>query len=184
MIVKLSILLQYISIFMPHRQGQAYIATHVLIWTNIVYYTVSIFLYFFEVCTRTNGKEDKDANVLECTPREKLWNARIPGHCISTHQLGVASGTVNVVSDFSIFILPLPIIRRLQMSTKKRVRVYGCFCLGLVACISSVVRVGYSIAVMHTPNSSPDYLIVIDITGLWRYEKTLLPNVSMASYTT
>ncbi len=116
---------------------------------------------------------------IKCTPREKLWNPRIPGHCISTHQLGVASGTVNVISDFSIFILPLPIIRRLQMSTEKKVRVYGCFCFGLVACISSIVRVAYSIKLLHIPNSSPDYLITIDVTGLWRYEKTSLLNLSM-----
>ena len=105
----------------------------------------------------------------KCTPREKLWNPSIAGHCISRHQLGVASGGLNILSDFSMFILPLPMIERLQMSSEKKFKVYGCFSMGLVACLASVARLVYSIKLLHIPNRSPEYLTTIFITGLWRY---------------
>ncbi len=125
-----------------------------------------------------------DAKFLSATPERS---------CGIQEPLGIALALMSLASPWeqsmsyqtSLYSsFHYPIIRRLQMSTRKRVRVYGCFCLGLVACIGSVVRVGYSIAILHIPSSSPDYMIVIDITGLWRYEKTPFPNGYMASYTT
>ena len=83
--------------------------------------------------------------------------------------MGAASGVLNIISDFTMFILPLPTIHRLQMSTAKKLRVYGCFSLGLLACVTSVVRLVYSIKLLHVPSHNPEYLLIIDITGLWRY---------------
>lgn len=97
----------------------------------------------------------------------------MPGHCIGSHQLGVASGTLNVVSDFLILTLPLPIIWRLQMSTRKKVGVIAIFALGGLACIASVFRLVYSIQLLSVPSGTLAYLINIDITGVWRYDNSL-----------
>ena len=66
-----------------------------------------------------------------------------------------------------MFILPLPIIRHLQMAAEKRLRVYGCFSLGFVACICSVVRLVYSVKLLHMLKGSPDYHLTVDSLGLW-----------------
>ena len=67
-IIKLSILLQYISIFMPHRQGLAYIVTHVLIWINVIYFTIHAFTYIFGVSIELKGKGIEDADLRKVHP--------------------------------------------------------------------------------------------------------------------
>ena len=47
--VKISILLQYITLFVTHRSTAFYYAVHCLMWTNIVYYTIILLLDIIEV---------------------------------------------------------------------------------------------------------------------------------------
>ena len=48
-LVKVSILLQYITLFVVHRGTFFHYFVHVLIWTNIFYYTLTTLLFIFEV---------------------------------------------------------------------------------------------------------------------------------------
>ena len=47
--VKLSILLQYITIFVTHRGTAFYYAVHCLIWINVIYYTILLLLDLIQV---------------------------------------------------------------------------------------------------------------------------------------
>lgn len=47
--VKISILLQYITLFVAHRGTNFHYFVQGLIWTNIFYYTIITLLYLFEV---------------------------------------------------------------------------------------------------------------------------------------
>lgn len=58
-----------------------------------------------------------------CTPRVKYWKPDTPGHCINYTKAGLAYGSMNVVSDLLIFVLPLPIVWRLKLSRKEKVGV-------------------------------------------------------------
>ena len=51
--VKLSILLQYITIFVTHRGTAFHYAVHCLMWTNIIYYTILLLLHIIELCVST-----------------------------------------------------------------------------------------------------------------------------------
>lgn len=95
----------------------------------------------------------------------------MPGHCSSRHNGGIASGVMNVISDFSILILPLPIIWRLQMSWAKKSRVFAVFGMGLFACIASVLRLVYQLELTHVSFNTPTYQLNIDRIGLWAYAK-------------
>ncbi|KAF6241446.1 hypothetical protein HO173_000156 [Letharia columbiana] len=150
--VKISILLQYITLFVAHRGTNFHYFVQGLIWTNILYYTIITLLYLFE-----------------CTPRQKLWDPTTPGHCFGRDQLGVASGIINVISDFSILILPLPIIWRLQISWYKKSRVIAVFGFGLFACFASVLRLVYSSELIHVPSINPAYQLDVDRIGLWAF---------------
>ena len=50
-LVKISVLLQYIRIFVPHRQGWFYIGATCLIGINVLYYTTTMLLVIFQVST-------------------------------------------------------------------------------------------------------------------------------------
>ena len=110
------------------------------------------------------------ANILECSPRRKLWDPTIHGHCISSNGFGVSSGALNVISDFSILLLPLPLIWRLQMPINKKISVTVVFGFGLFGCIISVLRLIYSVDLLHEISGTPTFQVTEDKIGLLRYE--------------
>ena len=117
-IAKLSILLQYLQILVPSRNGNpaAFYTIHLLIGANFIYYSICTFIQIFE-----------------CTPREFIWNPFVKGgHCLSTNPNGLTSCAINIVSDFSILLLPLGIIWKLQMPIKRKIGISAVFALGLL----------------------------------------------------
>ena len=173
MIVKVSILLQYITLFVIHRRTAFHYAVLGLIWANILYYIIATVVFLTEVSNHlstslvTFVKRQNDADDRKCTPIQKLWKPDMQGHCSSRHKGGVASGVMNVVSDFTILILPLPIIWRLQMPWGKKSRVIAVFGVGLFACIASILRLVYNLELTRVTFNTPTYQLDIDRIGLW-----------------
>ena len=151
--MKVSILLQYITIFVVHRGGSFHILVHTVLWTNVAFYTIIAFLVTFE-----------------CTPRARAWDESIPGRCFSIHQLGVSSGVINLISDFTILVLPIRRIWRLQMPWSKKLRIVAVFAVGSLACIAAVFRLVYSIQLIdYSASASPEEQLVTDKKGLWAF---------------
>ena len=115
-ICKLSILFQFLRIFVPTRRGNEsmFWVTTALIVTNILFYIIEFFL-----------------DIFQCSPRNRGWNREIPGKCIGEYNIIYTAG-FNVISDTIILILPLSRIWRLQMSTRKKIGVSLIFSTGLV----------------------------------------------------
>ena len=67
-----------------------------------------------------------------CTPIDKYWDPTIPGHCIAGTKAGIAYGSLNFVSDVLIFVLPLPLIARLQLSRENKLGVILVFMGGIM----------------------------------------------------
>lgn len=55
-----------------------------------------------------------------CTPISKYWRHNEPGHCIVLVQADYAYGSMNVVSDVLMFVLPLPMVWQLNLSRKEK----------------------------------------------------------------
>lgn len=75
-----------------------------------------------------------------CVPRSKLWMPTEPGHCINNEEVFVAGGTINIVSDFTILLLPIVEVWRLHMSTQRKIGVSAVFATGLlyVCCANEI----------------------------------------------
>ena len=115
---KISILLLYLRIFpRPHRSR---ILIHVLLWFNVVKYTVGVPLEIFQ-----------------CTPREKMWLPWIEGTCIDQVGLQLSSAAFNSFSDVLIFIFPLATVRNLNIQRKKKIGVMIIFGMGFLYVIAS-----------------------------------------------
>ncbi|KAL8741286.1 MAG: hypothetical protein Q9190_006097 [Brigantiaea leucoxantha] len=121
-VVKLSILLQFMRIFVPHRTGWMYYLIHLNVWLNLVCY-LGIFL----------------ATILQCIPRDKIWNPTISGHCSNHHAVLIVGGVINVISDFCILFIPIRSVWQLQMSQKRKIGISAIFGVGLLACLSAVI---------------------------------------------
>ncbi|KAL8689055.1 MAG: hypothetical protein Q9224_004733, partial [Gallowayella concinna] len=114
-LIKLSILLQYLRIFVPNRKNNRlmFYAIHILIWCNLIFY-LSKFIGLLAICV----------------PRRKLWQPWTDGHCGDPNTWFIASGLFNVISDFAILVLPLRCIWKLQIPTKKKIMIALVFATG------------------------------------------------------
>lgn len=67
-----------------------------------------------------------------CTPRrgESYLSTKFASRCKSPTQLGLAQGAFGLISDLYIYILPLPVLWRLQMAFRKKLGVMAIFLTG------------------------------------------------------
>ena len=133
-VTKLSILLQYLHIFAPIRKSRTYWAVYALIWINILYYTA------FMV-----------AILLLCQPFQKIWNPLGPGHCLSLIAINISTSSINIVSDFSILILPIYKILHLQLPRHRKAGIIAVFALGFLSANPSPPPTTLAYSLTHLP---------------------------------
>lgn len=123
---KFAILLLYLRIFNISRTFKY------LTWGTMFF----VFGYLFcNFLTLTFG----------CTPTGKYWNPAFTGHCINEIQADYAYGSMNFISDLIMFILPLPMIWRLQLSRRQKVGVSVILMAGSVNWIVAIVRFAWAV---------------------------------------
>ncbi|KAL8941753.1 MAG: hypothetical protein Q9211_001682 [Gyalolechia sp. 1 TL-2023] len=75
------------------------------------------------------------------TPVNSFWDVGGPRHCIDIDRLFIVSGSLNVVLDFIIFALPLPLLWRLSISFNQKLVLTAIFTVAGFVVIVSIVRV-------------------------------------------
>ena len=69
---------------------------------------------------------------LGCTPFARNWNKAIPGSCVNLVAFFRWNGISNLLIDFLILLLPLPMVWRLNVGTRQKLELSGIFLLGLL----------------------------------------------------
>lgn len=69
---------------------------------------------------------------LICNPVEAFWDTSIEGKCLDELQVWYVMAAVNLVTDFVVFSLPLPVIKNLQLPKRQKILLMGVFCLGFL----------------------------------------------------
>ena len=67
-----------------------------------------------------------------CSPIAKYWKPDIPGHCIETIKADYGYGSLNFITDLIMFVLPLPMVWKLQLSLKQKIGISLVFMAGSV----------------------------------------------------
>ena len=75
---------------------------------------------------------------LGCRPLQKFWNPRIPGYCFDDYAANAAFAAMYVFADFYIALLPLPIIWRSTLRTKKKARLTIILGIGIM-CVQFIL---------------------------------------------
>ncbi|KAI7776709.1 hypothetical protein LA080_004643 [Diaporthe eres] len=119
-VVKMSILLQYRRIFTGPAMQKLTMAG--LAFEGAWALTLSILL------------------PLVCNPVSNFWDPDVPGKCLNQLAIWYVMASINLVSDFVIFSMPLPVIKNLQLPKKQKIMLMGVFCLGFLTCIISIYR--------------------------------------------
>ncbi|KAI1747022.1 hypothetical protein F4782DRAFT_522775 [Xylaria castorea] len=131
---KYVVLRQIEIIFLNHqRNGFAFSLIRILLWANFFFYG-AIFLSF----------------ILACVPREKIYHPNVDGICINTNASIIATSAINVVSDLSILLVPIIAIWQLQLPLKAKLGIATVFGIGILANVTSIVRLYYSVELTRT----------------------------------
>ncbi|CAI6303599.1 unnamed protein product [Periconia digitata] len=113
-LVKASILIQYRRIF-GRTSKMTIRCTNALLLTTIV----SCAWGFFGV-------------LLLCRPIKRYWEIEIPGYCINAEAHFWSTSVLGVVLDVAIWVLPIPVVRKLEVRGRQRVGLAVVFGLGIL----------------------------------------------------
>ena len=100
---------------------------------NRVFNTDSSFYVAVRILATVNGLWYVGCTValgLQCIPPRKTWNPLITGHCINTIAFVIAAEIPEILLDFSMMILPISVLRRLQLSTRRKINMGIIFAVG------------------------------------------------------
>ncbi|KAL8781985.1 MAG: hypothetical protein Q9213_005750 [Squamulea squamosa] len=109
--VKLSLLILLYRVFGVNRRFR---------WA--LYFVVGLWTVYFVIHT--------PIVIFQCIPVQKAWHPKMKGHCLDLIKLGVSSGYINIVHDFLILVLPIPMVWSLQLSSKMKLAISGIFATG------------------------------------------------------
>lgn len=126
---KLSVLALYYRIFvtLPFRYVVILTAVFVVLWLM----AIEIVLGF------------------ECRPIRAFWDLNVPGKCFDLVAFGYFTNITNLIIDMWIFVLPIPVILKLQITKNKKIGLCFLFSVGLGLVSPSPSFLSGSIADMH-----------------------------------
>ncbi|KAF2965286.1 hypothetical protein GQX73_g8295 [Xylaria multiplex] len=135
--IKLSILSLYGNIFSSKR-------FHYVLWT------VAAIVCTWAISIATVA-------IFQCTPIAFGWDPTIPGgFCINYGLVVLVAGVINIITDFTILGMPIPLIWRLNISKQKKRELTITFALGGSACVVSIIRLAFALRVGTTSDGSWD----------------------------
>lgn len=111
-LVKISILLQYRRIFSGRTMQMAtfYGALLLSAWAIALSFLLT----------------------LVCIPVAKFWIPGLRGRCLDLLTIWYIMASVNLTTDLIIFVMPLPVIRSLQLPRRQKLMLFAVFGLGLL----------------------------------------------------
>ena len=65
-----------------------------------------------------------------CIPLGKVWDPLIKGQCVNRFAVIIAAAILDSLLDFSMMILPISVLKRLQMSMRRKINLAMIFVVG------------------------------------------------------
>jgi hypothetical protein len=72
------------------------------------------------------------ATILQCVPLERAWNKSVPGWCVQPTAQWYSFAGLNISVEVIMFILPMPMIKKLRLPRQQKVGLFFIFALGLL----------------------------------------------------
>ncbi|CAG7981445.1 unnamed protein product [Penicillium salamii] len=95
----------------------------------------------------------------QCQTISKAWTQTGPGKCVDINLFYLCNAALNIVTDVLTYTLPIKVIFNLQVPQKQKFVLGVILCLGLFACVSSIIRITYIPSMLY--GNDPTY----DISG-------------------
>ncbi|CAG8389490.1 unnamed protein product [Penicillium salamii] len=78
---------------------------------------------------------------LVCRPIQYNWNRKISGSCGNIRKIQYASAGFNMGMDLLVVLLPLPVVWKLRMSSRKKIGVTTSFAIGILTAGINLARI-------------------------------------------
>ncbi|KAF2638130.1 hypothetical protein P280DRAFT_432362 [Massarina eburnea CBS 473.64] len=104
-------------------------------------------------------------SIFNCSPIPRVYDRTIPGTCVNFHIHRWSNAGTNLLLDLIIFIMPMPLIMKLNMSLGNRLGLILLFSIGFFICLITLLRMATLPSTLRakepTWESAP--------TNLWSY---------------
>jgi hypothetical protein len=78
------------------------------------------------------------------SPVSAFWTLSfVPQHCINEKWHLLSQGILNIIGDFLVVLIPIPVVLRLHLPRRQRIIVAVLFGAGFVVCFAGIVRTYY-----------------------------------------
>ncbi|OQD76422.1 hypothetical protein PENDEC_c004G02809 [Penicillium decumbens] len=131
---KFSILFQYLRIF-PNRSFR------------VVCYIVMGIVATYSSWAIVSG-------YVNCVPVAKFWNHDLPGSCLKFEAVWLFNASMNIATDLTLLILPMPLLVQLQLPRVQKLALMGVFAIGILVVITSILRLSSLQAVAKSTDTS------------------------------
>ncbi|KAJ5875867.1 uncharacterized protein N7529_001451 [Penicillium soppii] len=131
---KFSILFQYLRIF-PGRSFR--IACHIMIAIVATYSAWAIV-----------------SGYVNCVPVAKFWNHDLPGTCLNFEAVWFFNASMNIATDITLLVLPMPLLSQLQLPRMQKIALMGVFAIGILVVVTSILRLSSLREVAKSPDTS------------------------------
>ncbi|KAK2046180.1 integral membrane protein [Colletotrichum somersetense] len=98
-----------------------------------------------------------------CIPLRSLWDATVPGRCFDRLAWWFVGSSISLVTDVAIVIMPLPLLRTIQLPWRQKAVLMATFALGFFTCAISIVR----ITILQSSSTMIDATYDTTIAGIW-----------------
>lgn len=69
-------------------------------------------------------------SIFACVPIRAFWTKEEGAKCINQFAMWFSNAAINILTDFAIIILPMPVIRNLNLARRQKQALIGIFALG------------------------------------------------------
>ena len=84
----------------------------------------------------------------------KNWHPLTPGYCLPNDTTFYVLAAITIFFDCIIFTLPIPLLAKVQISTRRKIALIGVFVLGLFTTVCSVMRMVQILQITKDGNST------------------------------
>ncbi|GIZ47643.1 hypothetical protein CKM354_001072800 [Cercospora kikuchii] len=144
--IKIAICCTYLRIF-QHKNFK--LLAYIAIALNVAYAITFILITAFQ-CTPVNLAWDN-------------WDKSLPGRCNNINAQSWASAAFNIALDLVVVVLPMPMLWRMNLNTRKKILVMLMFSVGSFVTFVSILRLRLLVKFGNSQNLTHDYKQV----GAW-----------------
>lgn len=133
---KVSVLLLLFRLFSPTRNFR-YLVYIGIVWATVI--SLVTLVVAGALCVPWPGESFSSLTVVERCTHQETW--------------AVVQGPLNMLLDFYILYLPIPMVWKLQMGQRRKIGVTAIFMTGFIACIASTLSLAFKIELVTSSDT-------------------------------